>query len=238
MSLIKLPLRLVSVRALRDLTYAGDAVFDSAIVPLETKVADAKGVPLIVVYTDDAHASPEGWASHDLAGFRPTVSLKFHAAVATEIKSSSGEVVVARSDEGFEATLDIMEAQILRVLQKGQGPWSELWRSLVIRADERHVRRGASALNGLHFAAREIEVPIESHPDPLGEGLEWPWNAVIDAFAADAELDGLATILLDFCTAEVAAPQWQRDLGNLGADRATALALGFVTAAGEELVFP
>lgn len=239
MSLIKLPLRVVTVKALTGLTYAGPAVFDSAIVPLEAKLADEQGVPLLVVYTDDSHAHAHNVNAHDMAGFHPRINLTVHAAVATQISTTaSGQaVVIARADEGLEATLDIIEAQVLRVLQYGQGAWSNLWRTLALNVEDLHVRRGASARKGLRFAAREMVMSIKSHSDPLGEGLEYPWNDVIAAFQADQDLDGLAAVLSDFCTSQSTAPQWQKDLNVMGLDKASASALGFATADGEDVVF-
>lgn len=238
MGLIKLPLRMATVRALTGATWAGDAVFDSAIVPLETKVADEKGVPLIVVYTDDARGEGLGANQRNPSNFLPDVSLTLHLAVATEISAKDGTAILGRSDFAFEAALDILEAQVVNTLQKADGPWPELWRTMARRVGERFVRRGASARKGIRFAAREMSLPIESYPDPSGRGIEYPWGDVIDTFDTDPDLSPLAETLRAFCDFEAGRPAWRGDIATTGFDRGTGRALGFVTADGEEIVFP
>lgn len=237
MGLIKLPLRIATVRALSGATWAGDAVFDSAIVPLETKVADEKGVPLIVVYTDDARGDGPSANQRNPSGFLPDVSLTLHLAVATEISADDGSVILTRSDAAFEAALDILEAQVVNTLQKADGLWPELWRIMIRRVGERFVRRGASARKGVRFAARELSLPIESYQDPSGRGVEYPWGDVIETFGTDPDLAPLAETLRGFCEFEMVRPAWRSDLATTGLDRHTARALGFVTADGEEVAF-
>lgn len=239
MSLAKLPLRLASVMALRDKTWVGASVFDSTIAPIDQKLANENGIPILIVYTDDTHATGSGANLADLTAFMPTVDLTFHVAVATAIETNAagGVVTIAHSDAGFEAQLDIVEAQIVRVLQKDPGPWGDLFRAFAIRTGERRSRRGASARKGLRFAAREIIIPVEAVPDPIGTPDEYPWNIAVDLFRATPALDDFAKILGDFCDWQPSDPEWRRDLGNLGFDRDRAQALGFVSADGEEIVF-
>ncbi len=240
MNLIKLPLRIATVKALDGATYAGDKVFDSVIAPIDAKSQENRGVPLIVVYTDDAHGlSSTMNGSHDLTGIAPRVHLVLHLIMAKELSTSAGgqRVVIAASDSGLEASLDIMGAQVLRALQHGQSPWADLWRTLVRKIDDIHVRRGASARKGLRFAAREIVLPIETFADPLGTGLEWPWNDVVTVFGADEETSDLALILGDFCTDLTSRPDWAQDLAILGMGQKEALALSFVDQDGDIIEF-
>jgi lambda repressor-like predicted transcriptional regulator len=241
MSLAKLPLRVAAVMALRGATFAGDAVFDSAIAPLAESVVKQQGLPLIVVYSDDAVADPASrLTASDLVGFVPTVTLTFHAAIATTIEvTSSGQVVrLADSDAAFEALLDILEAQILAALQRRGGAWAELWRTFALRVGTLQSRRGASVRKGTRFAAREIVLDVESVADPSGHGGEYPWNTALAALAADEATEEIATLLGGIVDAEVGEPDWAAMLNNTGLAYTRAKALGFVTAAGEEIVFP
>mgnify|MGYP000975258572 CR=1 FL=1 len=238
MSLAKLPLRIATVLALRGRTWVADRVFDSTITPIETKIDADKGLPFIVVYTDASHGSDE--IGRDLTAFRPDVDLVFHVAVATEFRGteSGTEVVLARSDPGFEAQLDVIEAQIARALQRDPGDWADLWRAFVLHHGELRSRRGASARKGSRFAAREIVLPVQLAADPEGTGDEYPWGTAIERFAAETDLADLAVVLRSFCDDGVALPDWAKLYRTLGFDAARARVLGFVTADGEEVVFP
>lgn len=240
MSLAKLPLRIAAVRALRGATFAADAVFDSAIAPLSDTISKGAGLPLIVVYSDDAVADPLArLASNDLSGFHPTVTLTFHAAIATAITvTDAGQTIeLADSDAAYEALLDILEAQILAALQKGAGVWADLWRAFAISAGALHSRRGASARKGARFSAREIVLDVHAPANPLGIGPEYPWNLAVETMLADDETDDIGRLLDTVQTLAVGQPDWTNILTNTGLDKARAQALGFVTAAGEEVVF-
>ncbi len=237
MSLAKLPLRIATVLALRDLTWAGASVFDSTIVPIDTKVADEKGMLFLVVYTESSHGS--GHPGHDMTGFCPNVDIVIHAAVATSFSGTAAgtSVEIARSDAGFEAQLDIVEAQIVRVLQRDTGPWADLWRAFARDHGEVRTRRGASARKGQRFAAREIIIPVDAVPDPVGVAGDYPWNIAVERFAAEPDLTDLSAILAGFCSDGVGLPEWRSFAGASGLDVATARAFGFATADGEDVVF-
>lgn len=238
MSLAKLPIRIASVMALRDKTWAS-AVFDSVITPLEQKVAEGGNVCLLVAYTDDAMSRSETLVRYDMTGQCPTVHLTFHAAIASGIRTTANgqTITTARSDSAFEAALDVLSAQIVRVLQHDAGPWAELWRSFVVRIGERHERRGGVARKGSRFAAREIVIPLEVVPDPLGAGAEWPWNKAVELFGADPELSDLGHVLGAFCGDLPAMPAWRADLATVGLPAAIGSAIGLVTEDGDEVVF-
>lgn len=237
MSLAKLPLRIATVLALRGETWVGDAVFDSSITPMDDRVRDEKGLPFLVVYTDDAHA--ESRLDRDLTGLQLSVDLIIHAALATDFRGTEAgtEVMVARSDAGFEAQLDVIEAQILRTLQRGTSDWCELWRAFAPRHGEVRSRRGASARKGARFAAREIVLPLETVADPSGEGPEFPWNIAADVFGAHADTIDLAEILRSFMNEGVGLPDWQRLYRTLGMDAATARSLSFAAADGDDFIW-
>jgi len=238
-SLIKLPLRIAAQKALLGRTYSGPFVFDSVITPLETQVNETKGNSFIAVYTDDAHLNSVAFNVRDLIGFQPRVSLTFHLGIAKGLTTISANkaIELSQSDASLEMILDIQEAQILRVLQTDQNPWSNLFRALALRFSDVHIRRGASSRKGLRFAAREIVLPIEGHPDPLGTGNEYPWNTVIDVFKHDPDLDEVAAMLEDFCTTDQMKPAWRKDFTCTGFDQATARALGLVTHEGDEILW-
>lgn len=234
MSLAKLPLRIATVLALRGRTWVGGAVFDSSILPMEARISEGGGLPFVVVYTDDSHA--ELSHGHDLTSAATTVDLVIHAAVATEYRSDDGGAVVtvARSDAGFEAQLDIIEAQIVLALQRGEGPWCELWRAFAPVRQSVRTRRGAVARKGARFAAREMVMTVETVPDPCGVGPEYPWSQAIDAFAAEPDTADLAQVLGTFVHAD-GAPEWLAIYRGLGMDAATARSFAFAAADGEIL---
>lgn len=236
MSFAKLPLRIATVLALRGKTWVGDAVFDSSILPLETRIADSGGLPFIVVYTDDSHADVS--AGCDLTGGVATVDLIIHAAVATEYRAdAAGTVVmVARSDAGFEAQLDVIEAQITRALQRGDDGWCELWRAFATGRTSIRTRRGGVARKGARFAAREMVLTVNVVPDPAGTGDEYPWSLAIDRFAAEPDTADLAQVLRAFVAPDD-APEWRRIYRTLGLDAATARSLAFAATDGEILTW-
>lgn len=236
MSLAKLPLRIATVLALRGRTWAGDAVFDSSIIPIDTRIETDGGHPLLVVYTDEAQSRARG--EMDLTGLRPVVDLVIHAAVAVgfEGSESGASVSVARSDAGFEAQLDVIEAQVTRVLMRGEDPWSELWRAFARQRDGIRTRRGASARKGMRFAAREIVLPVEVVPDPLGTGAEYPWAMAVESFGANPDTSDLAAVLATFMAGSD-VPEWRRVYRTLGLDAATARSLAFAAADGEILTW-
>ena len=238
MSLAKLPLRVATVLALRGRTWAGQAVFDSSIVPLEAKVKDTDGHPLLVVYTDDSRSDASGPEQRDLTGLPAAVDLVIHAAVAVGFQGTeAGETIsVARTDAGFEAQLDVIEAQVVRALQRGEDPWCELWRAFARARGGVRTRRGASARKGTRFAAREIILPVSVVADPLGTGPEYPWSLAIDQFAAYPDTSDIAAVLQGFVAADD-APEWLRDYRTLGMDAATARSLAFAAADGEILTW-
>lgn len=238
MSLAKLPLRLLTVKALTGKTWAGDNVLDSAIAPIDKTVEDQKGILFIVVYTDDARSVPVA-NSRDLTAATPSVDLVMHIAVATELKTQAGgiDVVIGRSDANFEATLDITEASILAVLSRGTDAWCNLWRSLVTSVSTIRSQRGASAKRGLRYAARELLLTVETPPNPLGTGEDYPWTDIIAAFDVDDDLKPFAAFLGEFVTGAASLQAWQQDYRTFGLSQSVAKALALVTETGEEITF-
>lgn len=238
MGLAKLPLRIATVMALATDQRLPWRVFDSSISPIADTVTGASGSVILVVYTDGAH-EPAG-ARRDFLTGRPVVELKIHAAVAAAMEVTAAGVVVtlAQSDAAFEAQLDLVEAAILRRLQRGSDPWCDLWRAFAQRHGDVHSRRGASSRRGLKFAARELIIEVETVPDPLGTGDEYPWNDAIALFEATDDVANVAPFLASFCTDQQSMPEWRLTYGALGMDAATARSFSFATSDGEDVTFP
>jgi hypothetical protein len=118
----------------------------------------------------------------------------------------------------MELTLDIMEHQIVAALTADDGAWSGVWMKLVPRVTRRLSRRGASAENGVRFAARQIvltcdlvDTPIAGAPITAGSA----WSDVLAAMAADGDLAGIAGLLRAELEGTPMA-NWRRAAAELG----------------------
>lgn len=136
MSLSRLALRLAAMEALcphasltsgRFPTLAGDRVYDSRIDAIEALSLEEKGHPIIVVYTETNTSSPYEGSKH-----RPNehfvdlvVEASIAAAATIEVLQADGTTVTEGAietpvtDRKTEALLDVHEALIRRVFDRG-----------------------------------------------------------------------------------------------------------------------
>jgi hypothetical protein len=221
MSLTRLAMRLAAARAVRNKTLAADRVFDSAVDPIDQTIAETRQ-PLIVVTTDEHALDITG---RDLGSGDHACDLVFEVAIASRVEvpapdGQGGQITIAipHTDEGMELTLDIMEHQIIAALTQDDGAWSATWMKLVPRVTRRLSRRGASAENGVRFAARQMVLTCDLVDTPVaGEALgsNTAWGDVLTLMEADPDLTNIASLI----RAEIeGAPlaDWRRAAAELG----------------------
>ena len=198
MSLIPLALRIITVKALRGQTYAQDRVLDSNLDAIDLTVTKDKS-PVIVVSSDDEEFSNENGKLTLTAADR-RVDIVIESAVASMVETDDGaqQLVIPHTDAGIEAILGIMGRQMMRALLTPQTPWSDLWRRVVVSVPKVMIRRGASAEQGVRFAARQMVMTCHTlhEPDfgrPIGAGEFW--DDLLTLMAADTDLADLGRII-------------------------------------------
>lgn len=217
MSIAALALRTAAVMTLRGATFAERRVYDSAIDPLDARIAEER-VPLIVVTTDDSDAAPQG---RDLLSADRSVDLIIETAVASLVRSKPGDAVeytIPQTDDGLEWTLDLMGRQIMRVITAGDGVWPDLLRDLAGGFSKMLVRRGAGSEKGVKFAARQMILTASAALEPP-PGEVPPagslYNRFLAAMASDPDLAAQANLV----RAEIIGvplPPWRQAAALLG----------------------
>jgi len=217
MSLSRLALRIVTVAALRGRTWAGEAVRDSAIPPIDVAARDERR-PVLSVYTDDGEATPR---NGDLLSGQPAFSLVIESAVTAQMRPH-GEWVIPATDAGMETTLDLLDRQIRRALMDPDHAWARLWRSLVGEVRGLRSLRGAGDDKGMRFAARQMEIQVTTLADPRpGSAATGVWADLLARLEADRCLAPLASVV----RAEIEGPDpapppdpwpwhWEHDAGS------------------------
>ena len=221
MSLTRLVMRLAAARALRDRTFAGARVFDSAVDPIDQTIAENRQ-PLLVLTTDEHEADITG---RDLAGDHQRCDLVIELAIAArvELPASDGDggqisIAIPHTDEGMELTLDIMEHQVTRALTRDDNAWSRAWMKLVPRVTQRLSRRGASSENGVRFAARQLVLTCDLVDTPVAGNTIVPnsaWGEVLTLMQADPILGNIANLLRTELDGTALA-DWRRAAEALG----------------------
>jgi hypothetical protein len=201
MSLTRLAMRVAAARALKGNTLAEGRVFDSAVDPIDQAIKETRQ-PLIVLTTDDHESTVTG---RDMIMGEHECSFVIEIAIGSRVKmettDASGSVVslaFPHTDEGMEITLDVLEHQVVSALTRDDNGWSRAWMNLVPKITKKVSRRGASAENGVRFAARQIVltcdlIGIPQTGKPISKGT--PWSEILAAFDADEALQPLALVL-------------------------------------------
>lgn len=206
MAIAALALRLATVYMLRGQTIAGARVMDSAIAPIDQRVASERD-PALVVYTDDYSAPGDGRvADIDQASLQVVVEL----VVAKQVEHD-GEIVVTvpETDGGFELEIDLLERQIEGVRKQGTSTWAKLWRALVLNLRKTESQRGAGSKDGVRFAARQVVWTVQPLAEPdFGAPAQGVWRQFLDAVEAEPDLTALAP-LLDAAIQGEALPDWR-----------------------------
>lgn len=221
MSIARLALRLATVKALGGRTYAGSRVVDSAIETIASTIGPGP-TPALLVYTDEASGEAEG---RDLlsAGGQATLAIEMAVAQAVQVPVADGEnevaIVIPGTDAGIEITLDLMERQVRLALTDPLSPWAEIWRRLVLKIVDIRVLRGANARKGERFAARRLEIRVETLADPVpGMNVGEVWADFLALAEADTGGDGLAGLAAEI-RAQIEGSEmvdWRRAQAALG----------------------
>jgi hypothetical protein len=221
MSLTRLAMRIAAARALHGRTLAGPRVFDSAVDPIDQTIAE-KRQPLLVLTTDEHELEVTG---RDLGSGNHRCELVIELAIASrvEVPTPDGEggqitIAIPHTDEGMELTLDIMEHQVVRALNRDDNPWSRVWMMLVPRITRSLSRRGASAENGVRFAARQLILSCDLVDTPASGGAvsqTGAWGQLLALADADPALAGIASILRAEIEGEL-LDEWRRAAEALG----------------------
>ncbi len=241
MSVVRACLRLATVAALRDRTWAETRVYNSDNSPLTEALAGTAQAPYIVVYTDDD--SRNGVEAKDLLGADRTISLVIAFAVSGPVVAVEGgsAITFPQTDAAFEMVLDLVEAQIIEALvHDPSSAWGGLWGDIVNRfGAEVRSRRGASADTGVRWAARELTLqvdPIADHPP----GAPYPDDHPVKRFitmarAAAPELQmAAAADIIEAAINSTVAPSWRQAQARLGLTEAAVRDLGLAPADGGE----
>jgi hypothetical protein len=224
-------MRVAAARALKGRTLAGPRVFDSAVDPIDQTIAEQRQ-PLIVLTTDEHEVETTG---RDLGSGNHQCDLVIEVAIAArvEVPASDGQggqitIAIPHTDEGMELTLDLMEHQVVAALTRDDNEWSRIWMMLVPRVQRRLSRRGASAENGVRFAARQLVLTCDLvDTPPIGAAPEagTAWGDVLVAMDADPALAPIAGMLRAEIEAE-AVPEWEQAAQILGIPLAVVDQLG------------
>lgn len=223
MSLVRTVLRLASVAALRERTWAENRVFDSDNTPL----VDALNVgdvakPYIVVFTDsDSKQDIEG---ADIYSATRRLELVLEIGVASIVRAENGDAVLEfpATDAAMEMVVDMVQSQALAaVLGDAQSEWGEIVRDLMFGKIERiaSMRGGSSERRG-RWAARQVLITTDVVAD-MPAGTTWPTNHPVLRFIAKAKADNVpgivdaATLIEDMISSD-AYPSWQQAQQWLG----------------------
>ncbi|MBY0400955.1 hypothetical protein K2X89_11710 [Myxococcota bacterium] len=195
MGLSRLALRIATTKALTGATLAGARVFDSSVDPIDLQARERRE-PFLIVTTDEHKRAVTG---RDLRQGDDNCELVIEVAVATLVPvegSDEAEVVIPHTDAGMELVIDLIQQQIGEALLSGTTVWSRLWQEVAMTVSTVNSRRGASAEQGVRFAARQIIISCDILSDPVrGQTVSGPWERLLAAMEADAELVGLASVL-------------------------------------------
>lgn len=232
MSIVRLCTRVAATRALRDgLTLIDGKVDDSSLSDIET-AAETAPKPVVIVYTDDDDARPNG---KSIGGGQGTLSLIFLISVTGSItvqakgedgqplKDDAGNDVMEReyylptTSAAIEMSLDLIERQIQTTLMDPTNAWSQTFWRLVTSVTRWRSIRGGSTKEGVRLAARQIIVDCETvHDWPMGSPPEHDWKLILDQFeAAGPDLAGQAGIIRKALEGKPLEP-WQRTMAEMG----------------------
>lgn len=225
MSLVRLALRFITVKALHNATWADDRIVDSTMRDLTDALAD-NPQPTLLVFTDESMDEPEG---KELVGGQGTTQLAIIAsisgAVRVEEKGEDGlDHVVYQFPETDDATalaLDVLERQVRTALGDPRNPWADLWRQFVTNIIKVRSDWGGSSKEGTRYGARQILFDLGTVYDPVpGAPVEGAWKNLLDALAADEDEESrqFGLLLKSLCEGTPLVP-WERAAAQMGWSR-------------------
>lgn len=214
MSLVRIALRMLAVKALKDRTVAEGNVLDSEIGILGE---DEKGLNIkpekgrfIAVYTDDAEAKPdEQRAFHENGLVNLCLEYGVTDAMREEVEDPDHpgrkmQVIfptIPHASRMHDFYLDILGRQIRSGLSDGQNEAAEVLRGLIRRVVKVTCERAGSDRTGERVAAQKLTFTVDALQDPqflkdVPEGA--PFSRFLALLAAgDADDQKLGALILD-----------------------------------------
>jgi len=224
-------MRLCTVAALRDRTWAENRIFDSENAPLDQSI-QREPTPYMVVYTDDDEREEiEGF---DLLGANRVLAVivAFGLACAVDANEGGPAIRIPATDGGFEMAIDMIERQIVHALLHDPFyPWGELWRQLATKLSLRAMsKRGGSAEGGARWAARQLVLHVDTIAEPPA-GVVLRDDHPIKVFIAAARASPIrgmpgAADMIEKSLATTAVSSWRQAQAWLGLTDHAARALG------------
>lgn len=235
MSLIRATIRMCTVAALRNRTWAENRVYDSDNTPLLDALRDAQK-PYITVFTDE-DVTQEMYGRDIYTGdHRMSLVFEFGIASAAQVENKSGTLNIPQTDQALEALVDILERQIVAAaITDTYSPFGELLRQMInkiIRAPS--MRGGTDDKTSTRWAARQLTLVCDTISEPApGVVLEedHPIRQFINlAKSDDFESLGMAqgAALLERVLEDTPAPDWRQGQAWLGLTRAGIVGTGTV----------
>lgn len=209
------------VAALRGNTWAEDRVYDSRNTPLVTALS-AEPNPYIGIYTDaDDRTEIEGRAIYmNTRALSLVLELGVASAETTTVDGQQiTNVVIPYTDEGMEATLDILESQAIGCLfGNPRGEWTDLLKRFITRITRIPSHRGGSAERSIRWAARQLTFVCDTVFDfPPGSRppAEHPiWQFIEMADGMSPSLGPAADIVRSMLSEEM--PEWRQQQAYAG----------------------
>jgi len=229
MSLPALALRLATVFALRGQTWAGAAVLDQPVNPIEGLTRTA--VPVIAVYSGDevAKADSRDW----LAGDR-TMSLVIQIYLPPDLAVPNGPRIDALRDGG-ELALNLIWRQVESTLLRGASLWAALWRNLVFTVHDVSSRPYLIDIDkGPRLVARETIFSLDTIAAPGFSAPADVWADLLTLMQSTPELEPLAGLVDSAIRGGEALPDWQQAVAILGLRDGADVALGLAPIAVTE----
>lgn len=238
MSMVALAMRLTLVQALTGQTLA-DSIHDSNIGDLDDLIKEGEGHrrAVVTIATDQRKGKFDGY---QYLAIDRELDLVIEIAVAQAIlvpvqeeadspPQEKIEVVIAKSDEGLEMSLDLIERQIYAVMQAGTSVWAELFRRFAGKPDNDTAKRGAAWENGVRFAGRQIVITYAPLAEPafgVAPAADTAFGRLIAALrAATGPLQRYGDLLEKIIVGEP-VPSWRALQVELGLSTDAAEALG------------
>jgi hypothetical protein len=243
-------------------TWAGARVFDAPAQPADLRIEQERAT-FISVFTDDSNVTLDG---HSLSGGAAQVDLVIEVAVADQqsVVPDEGDrdpsdpdadrppalpstVKLAQTDEGLEATIGFVSAQVAQALIAGNNPWAELWRLMTPQRESVQIRRGGPLQEGreepaVRFASRVMRMRLHVIADPVwGEPIEPGsfWELFLAMAEADPEMEALGKIVrahIEYPGEPI--PLWRLEQAKMMVSEKAIVRMGIAPAVGEDALAP
>lgn len=247
MSIMRPVVRQCAVAAMRGRTWCSDRVYDSDNTPLaDALIKQGEGShPYCVVYTDDDNRL-DGRGTDIFRCIRRQMTLVLEIGVAGAVEGKAGNTTIRfpHTDAAMEFILDVVEGQALRALYGDpQSAWGELLRRMTNNVDKIMDKRGGRATGGVRWAARQIQLTVETIADPpAGVPLlvGHPVRDFIELAKRRPEdgIETVATMIERLLDTNETYPSWEQDQAWLGLTKYGLRAIGIAPVTREHYHWP